>query len=310
MSGLIDYVAQFEAYLLTEKRVAENTFSAYSSDIRQLCQYLADKHTQIGKCTKEHLRSFLKELKGNGVGAKSLSRKISAIKLLYAFLKEQYKLPNIAGVLIFPTIEKRLPNYLSEQEVQQLLQAAEKDKSNRGIRNKVMLYVLYASGVRVSELVSLTIDQLHFDTGFIHVAGKGKKERVIPLPKSIFDMLRYYFDHVYPQLLPKNKEQGVMSVGARTNYLFFSQYKNKLKPMSRQYFWQTLKKILMLAGLTRNVTPHSLRHSLATHLLKNGADIRSLQMLLGHENLSTVQIYTHLGSTQLREVYDKKHPRA
>lgn len=304
MSDLIDYAAQFEAYLLTERRVAGNTFSAYASDVRQLCQYLAERRIPLAKCAKEHLRAFFKELKGSGVGAKSLSRKISSIKLLYSFLKERYKFPNVAGALIFPTIEKRLPNYLSEQEVQLLLLTADKDVSSRGIRNKVMLYVLYASGVRVSELVSLTIDQIHFDSGFIHVVGKGKKERVIPLPKSILELLRYYLDHVYQKLLPKQKEQGA------ENYLFFSLYKNKIKPMSRQYFWQTLKRILVLAGLTKNVTPHSLRHSLATHLLKNGADIRSLQMLLGHENLSTVQIYTHLGNTQLREVYDKKHPRA
>lgn len=305
MSGQIDYVAQFEAYLLTEKRVAGNTFSAYSSDIRQLCQYLEEKRTTLGKCSVEHLRAFLKELKSSGVGAKSLSRKISAIKLLFTFLCERYKIPNKAGALIFPSVEKRLPNYLSEQEVQQLLVEADKDTTDRGIRNKVMLYLLYASGVRVSELVSITVDQIHFDSGFLHVIGKGNKERVIPLPKSLFDLLRYYLDHVYPKLLPKN-QAGAQSGG----YLFFSLYKNTLKPMSRQYFWQALKKILSLAGLAKNVTPHSLRHSLATHLLKNGADIRSLQMLLGHENLSTVQIYTHLGNSQLREIYDKKHPRA
>ncbi len=223
--------------------------------------------------------------------------------MFYSFLTERYKLANVAGVLIFPTVEKRLPNYLSEEEVQQLLAIANKDVSNRGIRNKVMLYLLYASGVRVTELVSLTVEQLHFDSGFVHVVGKGKKERVVPLPKTLLDLLRFYLDHIYPKLLPKQ-------LTIKTNYLFFSVYKENIKPMSRQFFWQTLRKILLVAGITRKISPHSLRHSLATHLLKNGADIRSLQMLLGHENLSTVQIYTHLGSSQLREEYDKKHPRA
>ncbi len=303
MSNAIDYQAQFEAYLLVERRVSENTFGAYSGDVRQLCQYLTTRRVAIDKCAKEHLRAFLKILKGQGVSAKSLSRKISSIKLFYTFLKERYKLANVAGALIFPTVEKRLPNYLTEEEVRALLVAAGKDASNRGIRNKVMLYLLYASGVRVSELVSLTVDQLHFDSGFVHVVGKGKKERVVPLPKNLLDLLRFFLDHVYPKLLPKQ-------VNAKANYLFFSVYKNTLKPISRQFFWQTLKKILLMAGITRNISPHSLRHSLATHLLKNGADIRSLQMLLGHENLATVQIYTHLGNTQLRAEYDKKHPRA
>lgn len=303
MSDEIDYQAQFEAYLLTEKRVSDNTFAAYSRDIRQLCNYLKGRRVRIVKCAKEHLRAFLKSLKEQGVSAKSLSRKISAIMLFYSFLKDRYKFPNVAGVLTFPSVEKRLPNYLSEDEVQQLLGAANLDASYRGVRNKVMLYLLYASGVRVSELVAMTIDQLHFDSGFVHVVGKGKKERVIPLPKNLLDLLRYYLDHVHAKLLPPQ-------FAGKANYLFFAVHRNAIKPMSRQFFWQILKKVLKQAGIVRNVSPHSLRHSLATHLLKNGADIRSLQMLLGHENLATVQIYTHLSNPQLREVYDKKHPRA
>ncbi len=303
MINFIDYQTQFTTYLLTEKRLSDNTVAAYSQDIQQLCQHLKRRRIFLEKCTKEHLRDFLKTLKGQGISAKSLSRKISSIKSFYAFLKSQYKLSNIADALIFPTVEKMLPNYLSEDEIQQLLAAANNDTSYRGIRNKIMLYLLYASGVRVSELVSLTVDGLHFDSGFIHVLGKGKKERVIPLPKNLLDLLRYYLDHIYPKLLPKH-------LNGKTNYLFFSIYKDTLKPMSRQFFWLLLKKLLFYTGIKKNISPHSLRHSLATHLLKNGADIRSLQMLLGHENLSTVQIYTHLGSNQLRDVYDKKHPRA
>lgn len=306
MVDAIDYAAQFEAYLLTEKRVSQNTFDAYKSDISQLIHYLKKKRSSLGSCSKDHLRAFLKELKKGGLSAKSLSRKISAWKLLYAFLRDRYAMPNVAGALIFPTVEKTLPNYLSEQEAQKLLAAANRDSSDRGIRNKVMIYLLYASGMRVSELVNSTIDQIHFDTGFINVVGKGRKERVIPLPKNILELLRHYLDVIYPRLLPKNITLR-NNVG---NYLFCALYKNQLKPMSRQYFWLMLKKILSRAAIFKNVTPHSLRHSLATHLLKNGADIRSLQMLLGHQNLATVQIYTHLSNPQLRLIYDKKHPRA
>ena len=169
-----------------------------------------------------------------------------------------------------------------------------------------MLYLLYATGMRVTELVSLTIDQIHFDTGFVKLTGKGNKDRVIPLPKNILVLLHYYLDQIYPKMLPKNSA----SLNKKENYLFAAYYKSACKPISRQSFWIILKKILRKAAIFKNISPHSLRHSLASHLLKNGADIRSLQMLLGHENLSTVQIYTHMGDSELRKIYDKNHPRA
>lgn len=301
------FLTSFCTFLLTEKRVSKNTFSAYKRDIEQLLEYLKSKKVQIKTCNKNHLKNFLKFLRTNGCGAKTLSRKISCLKAFFNFLNERFNIPNRAGGLIFPKLEQTLPIYLTEDEVQRLLRIAAKDVSDKGIRNRVMLSLIYASGMRVSELVNLKIDQLHFDTGFVALVGKGNKERLVPLPGAIFKFLRFYLDNIYENLKPKS-EKGQKLFGK--NYLFFSYYANEIKPLSRQSFWGILKTILIKAKIEKKVSPHTLRHSLATHLLKSGANIRSLQLLLGHESISTVQIYTHLEKSQVRDVYDDKHPRA
>jgi integrase/recombinase XerD len=305
MGESVDYCAQFETYLLTEKRFSQNTFLSYRRDLLQFGAFLKNKRVLIPACTKDHLRAYLKYLKDQGLTAKSIARKISTLKHFFSFLHERYHIDNSARSLVFPKLEKTLPRYLSEQEVQQLLAAANRDTSDKGFRNKVMLYLLYATGMRVSELVSLTLDKIVFDTGFVHIMGKGKKERAVPLPKNILELLSHYTQVIYPRLLPPSYHKEGM-----TQYLFATVQKGELKPISRQLFWLSLKKILKCAAIFKDVSPHSLRHSLATHLLKNGADIRSLQMLLGHESLATVQIYTHLGNQDIRRIYDKKHPRA
>ncbi len=305
-SGAIDYYANFQAYLLTEKRVSQNTFLAYKRDIDQFGLFLKQRRVDIIRCKKDHMKAFLKNLKDQGLSAKSLSRKISSIKRFFDFLNTKYEVPNLSSTLTFPKIEKTLPNYLSESELKKLLNAANLDHSIKGQRNKVMLYLLYATGVRVSELVNLTFDQIHFDTGFLQLIGKGNKERSIPLPKNILELLRYYREQIYPKLIPVN----IKADSKQQNFIFITLHKNHVKPMSRQLFWLALKKILVKSNILKNISPHSLRHSLATHLFEKGADIRSLQLILGHENLSTVQIYTHLENKQVRKVYDEKHPRA
>lgn len=304
MSGAIDYIAQFQTYLLTEKRVSANTFAAYNQDIAQLDVYLKKNAIPLVAITKRHLQSFLKLFRDQKLKAKTLSRKISTLKLFFSFLQTQYKINNAARGLVFPRIEKTLPNYLTEDEVEQVLDLASTDESSKGIRNKVMLYMLYATGMRVSELMQVTVDQIHFDTGFIHLVGKGNKERAIPVPRNIIDMLHFYCDHVYIKLLPKHLHSIPQT------YLFATSYRKTIKPISRQSLWGILHRIVRQAGIVKKISPHSLRHSLATHLLKNGADIRSLQLLLGHESLATIQVYTHLEKSHVRKVYDEKHPRA
>ena len=296
---------KFEAYLLTEKRVSQNTFEAYKRDISQLVLFLKGSYNiNIKKTKREHLKGFLHHLKKNGHSARTMSRKISAIKVFFTYLSTYLGWKNVADNLIFPKLETRLPKYLTEQEIEKLFNKAKQDNSAIGFRNKVMLYLLYVSGMRISEMVNLTISQIQFDTNFINVTGKGGKGRVIPIPKTMTQMLKKYIDKIVSKVVGKGKKK------LKNNYLFPILYVGKLKPISLQAFWIILKNIWAKTGSTKSISPHQLRQSLATHMLKNGVDLRSLQMLLGHENLSTVQIYTHLEISYLRDVYDKKHPRA
>lgn len=297
------FLTQFTTFLLTERRVSHNTYLAYKNDIEQLFTFLRAQKQSIATCTHMHLKRYVGNLHKQKLSAKSIARKISSIKLFFAFLHERFTVPNKADKLIFPKTDQRLPIYLTVSEAADLLEAANADTTPKGMRNKVIVHLLYASGMRVSELACLTIDQIHFDTGFIHLMGKGNKERQVPLPQNTLKLLRYYLDCVYRKLLPKNATP-------KKNYLFATHEKGKEKSLTRQSVWNIIKRLLSLARITKNVSPHTLRHSIATHLLNNGANIRSLQLLLGHEHLTTVQIYTHLETKQIRKIYDKKHPRA
>jgi len=284
---------KFEAYLLTEKRVSVNTFNAYKGDITQFVYFLSKNNIAIEQIKKSDLKRFLYYLYDLKLSARSVARKISSLKIFFAYIHQRFGWKNIAEELHMPKIEKKLPQYLTENEVQLLLTAAEHDQTVIGIRNKVMLYLLYVSGMRISELVKLTIADIHFDTGFIAVCGKGGKQRMIPIPQLVLMMIKNY-----------------MGTLKNTDYLFPVKYSKKIKPISRQAFWVILKKLCKRAGIDQSIFPHQLRHSLATHLLKKGADLRSLQLLLGHESIATVQIYTHVEISHLREAYDKKHPRS
>lgn len=294
---------KFESYLLTQKRVSDNTFGAYRRDIAQFVDYLKEGGITLEILSVPHLKSFLVFLNGHGIGARSLARKVSSLKAFFVYLHERFGLPNLAAELYVPKIEKKLPDYLQEQEIELLFQAANEGTSPQDIRNKVMLYLLYVSGMRVSEMVQLKTSDLQFDTGVVLVRGKGGKHRMVPLPLAILAMIKEYITTTLPALVHQKGTE------IKTDYLFPIRYGGILKPISRQAFWVILNDLCARSGITRSISPHKLRHSLATHMLKNGADLRSLQLLLGHENVATVQIYTHLETSHLRAVYDKKHPR-
>ncbi|HRN77854.1 MAG TPA: tyrosine recombinase [Candidatus Dependentiae bacterium] len=295
---------KFEAYLLTEKRVAVNTLAAYKKDIDQLADFLKKKKLEIQQVTLKDLKSFLKYLHKQSLSARSIARKISALKTLFSYLNDQFEWKNVAKDLRIPKMDKTLPHYLSEPDVEKLFAVADNDNSTHALRNKVMLYLMYTSGMRVSELVRLKTSDIQFDTGFITVDGKGGKQRIVPIPHAIINMLREYID---TKLEVQNATRKARTV---VPYLFSTQYAGVIKPMSRQSFWIILKEMWAKTGSKKNISPHQLRHSLATHMLKKGVDLRSLQMILGHENLSTVQIYTHIETSYLRTIYDKKHPRS
>lgn len=298
------YQSLFETYLLTEKRVTQNTFTAYQTDISQLCDFLTDQELAVGSATRDDLRLYVREMHKKKLSARTMSRKISSIKLFYGFLHERHQVDDVSKVLVFPKVEKKLPMYLTEKEVVDLLDAARKDESPKGVRNLVMIHLLYAAGMRISELTNLTLNQFHFDTGFLTVSGKGNKQRDVPLPQKVLQTVSYYLDAIYPRLVPQEY------LSKAKPYLFATVRNGKLSPLSRQSFWVILRKLLTAAKITKSVSPHTLRHSLATHLMNAGADIRSLQLLLGHEQINTVEIYTHLENKQLRKIYDNKHPRA
>lgn len=295
-----EHIEQFFTYLLTEKRVSRNTFSAYKTDILQFAQFLENKQKQLVECSMQDLKEFLHILKKQNISPSSSARKISSLKHFFSFAASRWNIENHAEQLIFPKLHKKLPQYLSEQDIEKLLHACQQDTSPVGVRNKVMLYLLYVTGLRISELTQLVKSSVMWDTGFLQVEGKGGKQRMVPLPEAMRMLLREYLE----------KYHSTLSHSRKTEYLFPILYANTIRPITRQALWGILKQLCVKSGLPKSISPHHLRHSLATHLLKRGADLRSLQMLLGHENLSTVQIYTHVETSHLRTIYDKKHPRS
>jgi len=296
-------ITQFHAYLLTEKRVSHNTFSAYKRDINQFIEYLSQNKTNLETIGIQDVKEYVRYIKETvHLTARSITRKISALKVLFLYLHEHLNFVNVVQDLTFPKLEKKLPHYLSEEEVQELLIAAGNDNSEQKERNKVILYMLYVTGMRISELISIELSHFHFDTGFLEVQGKGGKGRMIPIPQPIMQLIQEYIQKAH---------QIFMQNGARqTDYLFPIVYAGKIKHITRQAVWIILKKLCKKSGISKSISPHHLRHSLATHMLKNGIDLRSLQLLLGHENLATVQVYTHVETSYLRTIYDKKHPRS
>lgn len=293
---------KFEAYLLTEQRVATNTFFSYKRDINQFIEFLEKNNLILEVVTGDELKKFVHHLYGLKLSARSIARKISTLKTFFAYLSGHFDIKNNAKELHIPKIEKRLPTYLTQDEVARILAYSEKDRSVLGARNSIMIYLLYGSGMRVSELVGLKISDIHFDTGFISIEGKGGRQRMIPLPQSVMTLLSNYIQAHTSSLVSQPIKNSI--------YLFPILYGKKIKPISRQSCWVILKKICEQAGIKRAISPHQLRHSFATHMLEKGVDLRSLQVLLGHEEITTVEVYTHVETSQLRKIYDKKHPRS
>ena len=296
-----DLVTKFEAYLLTEKRVSRNTFTAYKQDLSQLILFLDKEQLSIDRVETADLKRFLQYLHDLTLSARSIARKIAALKGFFSFLAARHAFENRAEDLIVPKIKKSLPEYFTEQEIELLFQTAEKDSTPQGRRNQMMLYLMYVTGMRVSELVNLKIAHIMFNEGRVRIEGKGGRHRIVPLPLSIVTMLRNYIKQIHDAFTQKHDE---------TEYLFPIKYGSQVKLISRQAFWILLKGIWKKSGVQKEISPHKLRHSFATHMLKRGTNLRYLQEMLGHENISTVQVYTHVETSFLRKIYDKKHPRS
>lgn len=293
---------RFEWYLTSERCLGRNTIDSYRSDLAQLISFCHDNAINAQHIADKEIQQFLLYLKKKlSLQARSIARKISSIKCFYDWAHHHHHWPNAFKNISTPLLGKRLPEYLSEAEIQQLLHTAQHAQGLHHERNKVFIYLLYGTGLRISELITITINAISFDTGFITIVGKGGKQRIVPLPQELSDILSAYI---------KTDHAAFVKMYGMTDYLFPIVYRNTIKPMTRQAAWTLVKQLCKRAKLTKNISPHTLRHSLATHLLKNGAHLRFVQMVLGHENLTTVQMYTHIDIEHARKEYNKKHPRS
>lgn len=297
---MFDYLALFQEYLTVELGLAKNTQLAYMRDLRLLMKSLQLKaDEELLQVSRQQLIAYLVRLKQEGRAASTVARKLASIKAFYRFLTaERYIRRNPAEVLEAASRGLHLPKVLSVQEVERLL-----DEPNLGTldgyRDKTMLELLYATGMRVSELVNVPVKNVDMKMQYVIVMGKGSKERMLPLGSTALHYLEHYLSVVRPQLL-----HGKPDAAAE---LFVTGWGG---PMTRERFYEIIVAYGKSAGISKRVTPHMLRHSFATHLLNNGTDLRIVQELLGHADISTTQIYTHLDVERLREVYDKTHPRA
>ena len=297
---MFDYLALFQEYLMVELGLSKNTQLAYMRDLRLLMKSLQLKaDEELLQVSRQQLIAYLVHLKQEGRASSTVARKLASIKAFYRFLTtERYIRRNPAEVLEAASRGLHLPKVLSVQEVERLL-----DEPNLGTldgyRDKTMLELLYATGMRVSELVNVPVKNVDMKMQYVIVMGKGSKERMLPLGRTALHYLEHYLSVVRPQLL-----HGKPDAAAE---LFVTGWGG---PMTRERFYEIIVAYGKSAGISKRVTPHMLRHSFATHLLNNGTDLRIVQELLGHADISTTQIYTHLDVERLREVYDKTHPRA
>lgn len=291
------FLEDFINYLDVERGLAKNTLLSYKLDLADYLKFCRKRGKAISSIERADIMAYLIFMQSTGLSPATISRHLAALKAFYRFLlSEGIILKNPAAVLESPKLTRRLPNVLTFEEVELLLDRP-KTSDLVGLRDKAMLELLYAAGLRVSELISLDLDQVNLDKGFVRCFGKGSKERIIPLGSVAVYFLKEYLFRVRAKLLKKKKN----------NALFLNQRGGRL---TRQGFWKIIKKYAKACDLRKEITPHTLRHSFATHLLENGADLRSVQEMLGHADIATTQIYTHLTQKHLREVYLRAHPRA
>ncbi len=301
------YLTAFEAYLITERRLTLNTVVAYKKDMQQFVEYITEINLAVDCVKIADLHGFLQRLYDQRCKSRTIARKVASLKTFFSFLAMRYAVANVAALLATPQCESTLPRYLSEAEIHHIIAAAGSQTGPYALRNRLMILFLYSTGMRISELLGLRTMDIRFENRTVLINGKGNKQRIVPIPDELVVNLREYV-----KVLSRAYDEAVIILrSTRTpDYLFPSHYGASKKPLSRQAFWQILRKICVHAGIERDISPHQLRHSLATHLLQRGADLRSLQLLLGHETLSTMHVYTHLDTTNLRALYNKKHVRS
>jgi len=290
-------VTSFLVELRVSRRLAQNTIVAYERDLSRLLTFAADKDLSLALADRSDIEIFVRALMLSGLSPRSVARTVACVRGFYRFLVLEGVIPaSPADDVRAPRAWPALPRYLSLAEVDLLLAQPDTDRPV-GVRDRALLELLYATGMRVSELVGLSVGDINLDAGVLNCVGKGSKERIVPIGSIAVDWVGRYADSVRPSLL-KSKISKRLFVNARGG-----------TALSRVGFWKIIKKYGRQAGLVQELSPHMLRHSFATHLLERGADLRVIQTLLGHADLSTTQIYTHILEARLRAVYDQFHPR-
>ena len=291
-----NFVLLYLDYLEVEKGLARNSLSAYRTDLRRFTAWLDDHELELERVERLHVIRYFQALRGAGISARSVARALAAIRGLFRFLVAERHLKHDPTENIEnPKLWTTLPKSLQTSEVEALLRAPDRSKPD-GLRDAAMLELLYATGLRVSELIHVKIENLVMDAGFLRTIGKGSKERIVPFGDSARDVIVTYLERGRPHFAK-----------APDPHLFLS---NRGRAMSRQSFWMKIVRYARLAGISAHISPHVLRHSFATHLLENGADLGSVQLMLGHSDISTTQIYTHVSRARLQRMYEQFHPRA
>jgi integrase/recombinase XerD len=291
-----EFIKEFTDYLAVERGLSKNTLESYGRDLSKYAEYLKKNGiNNLDRVKRPDIQDFMMGLKDGKLNASSIARNLVAIKVFHRYLTSQRLLKeDVTSVIETPKLWKTLPDVLDLKEVEAILDSPY-TRLKQGLRDKAALELMYATGMRVSELVNLKLTDLHMDMGFVRCLGKGQKERVIPVGNKAKEALRKYLEKARPKFLKKGESPA----------LFLTRLG---KPMSRQTFWMVIKHYVRDARIKKRVTPHTLRHSFATHLLQNGADLRIVQELLGHTNISTTQIYTHINKERLKQIHQKFRP--
>ncbi|MCL5673410.1 MAG: tyrosine recombinase XerD [Deltaproteobacteria bacterium] len=287
-------IDKYITYLKIEKGYSQNTFYAYYKDLKFFFNYLQQENKNFFSITSLSVQEFLSSLTALNLSAKTRARFYSSIKGFYKFLYRNSEINEFPFKDIeYPFVRRKLPEFLTKDEINKML-GVKFQNNFEGIRNNAFIELLYASGLRISEIASVKLENFNFEINFVKVIGKGSKERIVPFNASAAKCIKEYL---------KEREKVERGIGS---YLFVTK---KGRPITRQGLWKIIKKIAVKSGINKNITPHTIRHTFATHLLEGGADLRSIQQMLGHSNISTTEIYTHTDITHLKEQHLKYHPR-
>lgn len=309
---------QFLEYLKYERDCSEHTLIAYKCDLVNFDEYIqqtitpADNETiDYRQITKNQIRSFMGNLYGKGLSKKTIARKISTLRSFFNYLCDQNVVEvNVATQVSTPKIEKKLPQFLNVPQIEHLVEIPD-PTTVQGLRDRAMLEMMYGSGIRVSELVGININDLDFERGLVHIFGKRRQERLIPIGEKAIKAIKAYLERRHEMIdkakTMKQEWRDGRGISVDPDALFISRYGNRLTVASIQYM---LKRSIEKLADAVNISPHTLRHSFATHLLDAGADIRVIQELLGHRSLASTEVYTHVATKRLRDIYDMAHPRA